>query len=301
MQQYKIKKVIGIGEKIGKELQPLLPDAIEWSSCPSTEQFIQQFRSSLFSNEIILLKGARLFQFEHIAQLLEYKVHQTQLEINLNAIVHNLKQHQTFLKPHIKVMAMVKAFAYGSGGAEIASVLQFHNIDYLGVAYADEGVELRKAGITLPVMVLNVDESSFAALIEYNLQPVLFSFGLLQQFEAYLKAEGLQLWPVHLEIETGMNRLGFAVTDAAQLGEYIATSTLLKIESAFTHLAASEDPAQDAFTQQQLQLFQKAIGLLVQQISYPFLKHISNSAAIVRHPQLQLDMVRLGIGLVWYW
>jgi len=158
-------------------------------------------------------------------------------------------------------------------------------------------VELRKAGITLPVMVLNVDESSFAALIEYNLQPVLFSFGLLQQFEAYLKTEGLQLWPVHLEIETGMNRLGFAVEDATQLGEYIAASTLLKIESAFTHLAASEDPKQDAFTQQQLQLFQKAIWALEQQLSYPFLKHISNSAAIVRHPQLQLDMVRLGIGL----
>jgi Alr-MurF fusion protein len=217
--------------------------------------------------------------------------------VNLDAIVHNLKQHQTFLKPHVKLMAMVKAFAYGSGGAEIASVLQFHNVDYLGVAYADEGVELRKAGITLPVMVLNVDESSFAALLEYNLQPVLFSFTLLQQFENHLKAEAVLLWPVHLEIETGMNRLGFAIEDIPQLSAHLAASTLLKVESVFTHLAASEDPAQDAFTQQQLQLFQTAISTLEQHLTYPFLKHISNSAAIVRHPQLQLDMVRLGIGL----
>jgi alanine racemase len=297
MQQYKIGKVIVIGEKIGTYLQPLLQDNVELLINASTAQFIQQFRSSLFRNEIILIKGARVFHFELIVPLLEYKVHQTQLEINLNAIAHNLKQYQTFLKPHVKMMAMVKAFAYGSGGVEIASVLQFHNVDYLGVAYADEGVELREAGITLPIMVLNVDASSFGAIIEYNLQPVLFSFHLLQQFEAYLNAQAVQHWPVHLEIETGMNRLGFALDDVPQLGHHLDGSALLKIESVFTHLAASEDPAQDTFTQQQLQLFQKAILLLEQQISYPFFKHISNSAAIIRHPQLQLDLVRLGIGL----
>lgn len=297
MQQYKIGKVVGIGEKIGRHLQPLLQANVKLASYSSTEQFIQQFRSSLFSNEIILIKGARIFHFERLVPLLEYKVHQTQLEINLNSIAHNLKQYQTFLKPHVRVMAMVKAFAYGSGGAEIASVLQFHNVDYLGVAYADEGVELRNAGVTLPVMVLNVDESSFAALLEYNLQPVLFSFSLLQQFEAYLNTQAVTHWPVHLEIETGMNRLGFAIADVETLGAYLATSALLKIESVFTHLAASEDASQDAFTQQQLQLFQKAISLLEQHILYPFLAHISNSAAIIRHPQLQFDMVRLGIGL----
>lgn len=295
--KYGVEKIIGIGEKIGTFLQPLLPSNIEAYFYSSTGPFVRQFRSSLFNNEIILLKGARVYHFERIAQLLEYKVHQTQLEINLNAIAHNLKQYQTFLKPHVKVMAMVKAFAYGSGGAEIASVLQFHNVDYLGVAYADEGVELRKGGITVPIMVLNVDESSFAALIEYNLQPVVFSFPLLQHFEAYLNAQAIQRWPVHLEIETGMNRLGIALADVAAVAKHIAASTLLKIESAFTHLAASEDPAQDAFTQQQLQLFQKSISILQEYISYPFLAHISNSAAIVRHPELQLDLVRLGIGL----
>jgi alanine racemase len=295
--KYGVEKVIGIGEKIELFLKPLLPDGMEAFFLPSTGQAVRQFRSSLFSNEIILLKGARVFQFERLVRLLEYKVHQTQLEINLNAIAHNLKQYQTFLKPHTKVMAMVKAFAYGSGGAEIASVLQFHNVDYLGVAYADEGVELRKAGITVPIMVLNVDESSFVVLIEYNLQPVLFSYGLLQQFEAYLNTQAIQLWPVHLEIETGMNRLGFALTEVEMAAMHFSAATLLKIESVFTHLAASEDPAQDGFTYLQLQLFQKAILLLQQHIPYPFLTHISNSAAIVRHPELQLDMVRLGIGL----
>jgi alanine racemase len=167
-------------------------------------------------------------------------------------------------------MAMVKAFAYGSGGAEIASVLQFHNVDYLGVAYADEGVELRKAGIALPVMVLNVDESSFGALVEYNLQPVLFSLSLLQQFEQYLTAEAVPLWPVHLEVETGMNRLGFALNEVEKVAGHLEASTLLKIESVFTHLAASEDPAHDAFTQQQLQLFQTAIALLKDRLRIRF-------------------------------
>jgi alanine racemase len=297
VRRYKIEKLIGIGEKSAALLPSLLPEKTEALFYSSTVQFIQQFRSSLFSNEIILVKGARVFQFEQVVQLLEFKVHQTQLEINLNSIAHNLKQYQRLLKPATKLMAMVKAFAYGSGGAEIASVLQFRNVDYLGVAYADEGIELRKAGITIPVMVLNVDESSFAALIEYNLQPVLFSTPLLQQFEAYLNTQALVSWPVHLEVETGMNRLGFALSDIESLGAHLAASPLLKIESVFTHLAASEDPAQDAFTKEQLQLFQKAIGLLEGAVAYPFLKHISNSAAITRHPDLQLDMVRLGIGL----
>jgi alanine racemase len=194
-------------------------------------------------------------------------------------------------------MAMVKAFAYGSGGAEIASVLQFHNVDYLGVAYADEGVELRKAGITLPVMVLNVDESSFGALLEYNLQPVLFSPSLLQQFEQYLSAEAIPLWPVHLEIETGMNRLGFALEEIKTVANHLALQAYLSIQSVFSHLAGSEDAAEDDFTSLQAQRFQEAVTILKQHIAYPFLEHISNSAAIVRHPHLHMDMVRTGIGL----
>jgi alanine racemase len=262
----------------------------------STEDFINEFRSSQFFREIILIKGARKFEFERIAKLFEKKLHQTVLQIDLNALAHNLKEYQKLLRPSTKVMAMVKAFSYGSGGAEIASVLQFHNVDYLGVAYADEGVELVKAGINLPIMVMNAEESSFQSIVDYNLQPVIYSFYLLQKFEDYLKEQGVKSFPVHLEVETGMNRLGFSIDSVEELAKHIALSPL-QIQSVFSHLAASEDSSQDDFTNQQAELFSRAVEILQQYIHYPFLKHISNSAAIVRHPQLQMDMVRLGIGL----
>ena len=186
LKKYNITRLIGIGEKIAKELtkEKETDGLVEFFS--STADFIKQFRSSQFKEETILIKGARVFGFEEIVALLEQKVHQTVLEINLNAIAHNLKVYQSQLKPSTKVMAMVKAFAYGSGGAEIAGILQYHKVDYLGVAYADEGVELRKAGITLPIMVLNPEESAFEALVENNLEPDLYSFDILNSFSTYL-------------------------------------------------------------------------------------------------------------------
>jgi Alr-MurF fusion protein len=192
---------------------------------------------------------------------------------------------------------MVKAFAYGSGGAEIASVLQYHNIDYLGVAYADEGVELIKAGMNTPVMVMNAEESSFQSIVDYNLQPVIYSFDLLGKFQAYLQQQAMVEYPVHIEIETGMNRLGFALTELEVLGRKLAVDNVFQVASVFSHLAASEEEAQDAFTFLQAQRFQEACSILQNYLSYSFLRHISNSAAIVRHPGLQMDMVRLGIGL----
>jgi alanine racemase len=193
-------------------------------------------------------------------------------------------------------MAMVKSFAYGSGGTEIASILQFNNINHLGVAYVDEGVELRKSGITLPIMVMNADESSFNAIVDYNLEPVIYSFSFLNQFNQYIKDQALPSYPVHIEIETGMNRLGFSVAEVEELAQALSQSAL-KIVSIFSHLAASEDATQDSFTMEQANRFEQAVDDLKKYINYPFLKHISNSAAIVRHPQLQMDMVRLGIGL----
>lgn len=297
VQQHRVQKAILIGEKITAHLPAYLDNSITVSLFSSTDDFIRQLRSSQFSNEVILVKGARKAHFEQIVQLLEYKVHQTLLQINLNAIVANIKQYKSLLQPQTKVMAMVKAFAYGSGGAEIAGVLQYHHIDYLGVAYTDEGVDLRKAGITLPIMVMNADETSFAALVEYNLQPVLYSFDILRRFEDYISSQALQYYGVHIELETGMNRLGFPVDEAAAIGQHIGITTLLKIESVFSHLAASEDASQDDFTAQQAALFNDAVHALQKAVEYPFLKHIANSAAIIRHPQLQWDMVRLGIGL----
>ncbi|MBL7729961.1 MAG: alanine racemase, partial [Chitinophagaceae bacterium] len=183
------------------------------------------------------------------------------------------------------------------GGAEIAGILQYHKVDYLGVAYADEGVELRKAGITLPVMVMNPDLNTFEAITEYNLEPEMYSFELLTAFDNYLQREGIQHYPVHIEFETGMNRLGFQVTDTAELIRYLNTTTSFKVQSAFSHLAASEEPGQDNYTEQQFSLYNQAAGELEKGIGYKFICHIANSAAAIRHPQMQLDMVRLGIGL----
>lgn len=293
---YEIKKIIAVGEKISDQMKKKLDPAVSFQSFLSTGDMIKEFKSSQFFNEIILIKGARKFQFERIAQLFEKKLHQTVLEINLNALAHNLKQYQALLKPSAKIMAMVKAFSYGSGGAEIASVLQYHNTDYLGVAYADEGVELVKAGISLPIMIMNAEESSFHSIVDYNLQPVLYSFELLHRFKNFLKEQAVQSYPVHIEVETGMNRLGFSVNEIDELVKQIEQSSLI-VQSVFTHLAASEDAAEEAFTMQQAKKFEEAITVLEKYISYSFLRHIANSAAIVRYPKLQMDMVRLGIGL----
>ena len=298
LQNHSVNKIIGVGEKISK----FLPEGFTVSTVlqdyfPTTEAFIQHYRFSQLRDETILVKGARVFEFEKIVQLLEQKVHQTVLEINLNAIAHNLKEYQSLLKPSTKVMAMVKAFAYGSGGAEIAGILQYHKVDYLGVAYADEGVELRKAGITLPVMVMNPETNAFEAIVENNLEPEIYSFELLYAFGSFLKAEGLQQYPVHIEIETGMNRLGFSVNDMKKLGEVLLSAPSLKVQSVFSHLAGSEEKDQDEFTMQQAERFEKAAKQLQEKSGYNFIRHIANSAAVIRHPQLQMNMVRLGIGL----
>ncbi|MFI5131846.1 MAG: alanine racemase, partial [Chitinophagales bacterium] len=299
LERHNVNRLVGIGEKITRALSPLTihSDSVKVELFDSTESFIKQFRSSQFREETILVKGARVFGFERIVQLLEQKAHQTVLEINLNAIAHNLKVYQNHLSPSTKIMAMVKAFAYGSGGAEIGGILQYHKVDYLGVAYADEGVELRKAGIALPIMVMNPEESGFDSLVEYNLEPDIYSFELLRSFDAFLKNEGLQQYPVHIEIETGMNRLGFSVGETEKLANDLQKTASMKVQTVFSHLAASEDPNEDDFTIDQLKKFQQAVSQLKSKLHYSFLQHIANSAAIFRFSQLQLDMVRLGIGL----
>ena len=292
---HRTSKVIGIGKNISAFLKT--DNKVTYQFYNSTEDFLQQFRSSQFKDETILIKGARVFEFEKIAHALEEKVHQTVLEINLNAIVHNLKAYQNFLHPSTRVMAMVKAFAYGSGGAEIAGILQYHKVDYLGVAYADEGVELRKAAIHLPVMIMNPEESTFDAIVDNDLEPDIYSFELLHQFDAYLKRLGIQQYPIHIEIETGMNRLGFDSAYIKDLGEALNETDSFKVRSVFSHLAGSEDPAEDKFTLQQHAKFITASNELEKVLGYSFIKHIANSAAIIRHPLLQMDMVRLGIGM----
>lgn len=297
LQQHAVSRLIGIGPHISKALHDVNVPGMHIDLFESTADYIQQFLTSQYREEVILIKGARVFGFEQIVALLEQKVHQTVLEINLNAVGHNVRVYQQQLKPATRMMAMVKAFAYGSGGAEIASILQYLKVDYLGVAYADEGVELRRSGIVLPIMVMNPEETAFDSIAEYNLEPDIYSPAMLNAFEKFLEREGRQDYPVHIEVETGMNRLGFALADVPALAERLQQSKLLRVQSVFAHLAASEDPAEDAYTLQQFERYEQAVSILQQKIGDGFIRHISNSAAILRLPQLQLDMVRLGIGM----
>ncbi|MEI8059451.1 MAG: bifunctional UDP-N-acetylmuramoyl-tripeptide:D-alanyl-D-alanine ligase/alanine racemase, partial [Ferruginibacter sp.] len=296
LKQKNINRFIGIGIEISKHRDcfSIISDAIFFRD---TIDFIKHFSALHFYNETILLKGARIFEFEQISHLLEQKSHQTVLEINLNAITHNLKAYQQQLKPGVKMMAMVKAFSYGSGSYEIANLLQFHKVDYLTVAYVDEGIELRKAGITLPIMVMNAEAATFDLLIQNNLEPELFSFGILNAFENYLQQSAIANYPVHIKLDTGMHRLGFIPSEIPDLAFKLKTSGQFKIQSVFSHLAASDDSAHDAFTNQQAESFLNSCKLIQDNIKYLFIKHIANTSAIHRHKELQLDMVRLGIGL----
>ena len=296
LQQKKINRFIGIGVEISKQQEAFknIPQSFFFSS---TAEFKQQFYTLHFYNETVLLKGARIFEFEQISHLLVEKVHQTVLDINLNAITHNLKEYQQILKPGVKVMAMVKAFSYGSGSFEIANLLQYHKIDYLAVAYTDEGVELRKAGIKLPIMVMNAEEVTYDLMVEYNLEPELFSFNILTGFQKYLQQSGIVNYPVHIKLDTGMHRLGFEAQDMPALCELLKVSTAFKVQSVFSHLVASDDIVHDEFTNQQAESFVACYTALQQVIGYSFLKHIGNTSAIFRHQNLQLNMVRLGIGL----
>lgn len=296
LEQKNIHRFIGIGPEICKQ-KNAFKNIAETVFFSSTAEFKQQFHSQHFYDETILLKGARFFEFEQISHLLEEKIHQTVLEINLNAITHNLNTYQQLLDPGVKLMAMVKAFSYGSGSFEIANLLQFHHIDYLAVAYADEGVELRRAGISLPIMVMNAEEITYDVLVQYNLEPELFSFGIFSSFENYLKQGGISNYPVHIKLDTGMRRLGFELKDMEVLCSRLQASPAFKIQSVFSHLAASDSALHDEFTAAQAEAFLQGCGQIQQVTSYSFIRHIANTSAIHRHKDLQFDMVRLGIGL----
>jgi alanine racemase len=297
LQQKKVDRLIGIGGRISAQAERVGECyAGELVVYPTVEAFRQDLHRLHFHDETILLKGARIFEFEEIDRLLTEQIHQTVMEIDLNAMAGNLRAYRQLLQPATRVMAMVKAFAYGSGSFEIANLLQFHGVDYLGVAYADEGVALRKAGIRMPIMVMNTENSGFDSLVQYNLEPVIYSFPLLRSFDRWLKKEGIPTFPIHIELETGMNRLGFPAQEWDELLRVLPAAAF-KVQSAFSHFAASEEAQQDAFSLQQAAAYLGMAARLEEALGYSFIRHIANSAAIIRLPQLQLDMVRLGIGL----
>lgn len=292
-----VSKVITVGTVIQTYFKTSLSPNIQYSSFTNIDELIHHLPLLGFANETILIKGARSFGLEQLMPLLEQQVHQTVLEINLSVIAHNIKAIRSQLKPGVKLMAMVKAFSYGSGSYEIANTVQYHGINYLAVAFADEGVELRKAGITLPIMVMNPEAITFDALIEYNLEPELYSIQITNAFAAYLKQEGLSNYPVHLKIDTGMHRLGFMQHELPELLKRLREETLFSVQSVFSHLAAAEDGREDAFTNEQAKLFDEACKAIAAVSGDGFLKHISNTSGILRHQHLQYDLVRMGIGL----
>jgi alanine racemase len=289
-----IDSFIGIGPSLARSSSFFDPASVFYYS---TEEFILHFNPAEYSGEIILLKGARKYEFEKIGKLLEQQIHQTVLEVNLDAIAHNLNEFRRHLDPGTRIMAMVKAFAYGAGPAEIAGLLEYHRVSYLGVAYADEGVELRKAGVTLPVMVMNPDPSSADIIIRYNLEPEIYSLSSLEQFAEVASKHGLVQYPVHIKIDTGMHRLGFMRDEIDELAKRIKSAESLKVASVFSHFAASEDPAFDSFTHRQVKIFLEAVSKIREATVYSFMRHICNSAGIVRFPQYQFEMVRPGIGI----
>jgi len=291
-----IDRLIGIGKGISRQASLF---HMEKEFYNTTEDFLDSYVLSSFANESILLKGARMYGFERITEALQQKTHETVLEIDLNALVHNLNYYRSKLDAGVKVMAMVKAFSYGSGSFEIANVLQFHQVDYLTVAYADEGVELRKAGIKLPIMVMNPDEESFDTLLKYQLEPEIYSFRVLKMLESSLLRLSPSSQPVgiHIKIDTGMHRLGFDPKEVDELINQIKDRAYIRVKSVFSHLAASDSEANDDFTRHQVSLFRMISDRICYEFDYPILRHIANTAAISRFPEAHFDMVRIGIGL----
>lgn len=289
-----INRFIGIGEALSRQRGSFPSGSLFYAT---TGEFTDAFRSFDFGNETILIKGARIFGFERISSLLVQQLHQTRLEINMNAVVHNLNEFRHLLRPGTGIMAMVKAFAYGSGSAEIASLLEYNQVSYFAVAYADEGVALRDAGITAPVMVMSPDESAMELIIRYNLEPEIYSLESYIAFSGIAKKHGLVNYPVHIKIDTGMHRLGFSASEADHLAALLAGNQQLKVVSVFSHLAASENPAHDDFTHRQASLLITTAEKLRGTLGYDFRLHLLNSAGICRFPEYQFDMVRIGIGL----
>lgn len=291
VKSHKVRRVIGVGQEISR-FKLLFP--VESMFFKTTEEFLLNIKKLEFRNEDILIKGARLFEFEKIVQVLEEKTHHTVLEVNLNAMVHNLNYFRKKLKQDTKLMVMVKASSYGTGSYEIANLLQYYQIDYLAVAYADEGVTLRNAGIKTPIMVMNPESYRYDIMVDYNLEPEIYSFDSLQQFVSF--SDGKDNSPgIHIKLDSGMHRLGFDPGDEEKIASLIPDS--IKVLSVFSHMAASDDPKHDEFSNGQIELLNEFYDNLSKRLGYFPLKHILNSGGIYRFPHAMMDMVRLGVGL----
>lgn len=290
-----VSRLIGVGPRIKKYAHLFDIAALFFET---TDQFLELVQPGMFVQECILLKGAREFHFERISSALQKKYHQTILEIDLNAMIGNLNFFRSLIKPETRIMIMVKAFSYGSGMAEIARVLQFHKVDYLAVAVADEGIELRQAGIDLPIIVMNPEAHSFESMIEFRLEPNIYSEEIFESFRKVLQQHAVVGYPIHLKLDTGMHRLGF---DSAEKVEKLTSKLIVQeemvVRSVFSHLAGADETIHDEFTLSQIRFFQKLSSIVLERLPYKVFRHILNSAGIERFPEFQFEMVRLGIGL----
>ncbi len=290
-----VNMLIGIGPALMRQAK-LFP--LKSWFFKDVNEFMQRFPFSQFHNQTILLKGARAFEFELIGMELQEKAHETVLEINFNHLVNNFNHYRSLIKPETKLMVMVKAFGYGSGNYEVSNILQFHRADYLTVAFADEGVELRRAGINLPIMVMSPEVNSYDNIIKYHLEPEVFSFRNLALIEKALEVTGVTIpLNVHVKLDTGMHRLGFSLKELPELIQRIKANPLIHVRSVFSHLATADNPDEDAFTMSQFRVFEEGSRMIVEAFPYKVLRHILNTAGITRFTQYQFDMVRLGIGL----
>ena len=291
-----IDKIIGVGEKICQCADYFRIDDKYFFR--TTDDLISSSVFKQLKNEFILIKGARQFHFDKISDILTLKVHQTILEVNLNAMVDNLNYYRQFKKPETKMVCMVKASAYGIGSVEASKTLQDHGVDYLAVAVADEGAELRNAGITANIMVMNPEMTSFKMLFDYRLEPEVFNFEILEALIRAAEKEGITNFPIHIKIDTGMHRLGFnAKTDMERLTKRLLRQTAVVPCSVFSHFVGSDSDEFDEFSHQQFKIFDQASSYLQKEYGHKIMRHICNSAAIEHFPQYHLDMVRLGLGL----
>ncbi len=289
-----VTRIIGIGRDIYNNQHQF---NIDGHFFETTDEFLRSGLIDSFENEIILIKGSRRFNFENISDLLTLKKHETILEINLDALIHNFNHYKSFLKPTTQMICMVKADGYGAGAIEISKTLQDQGCNYFAVALADEGVELRQHGIHTPIMVMNPEQTSFKAIFKHNLEPEIYSFRLLKSFIHQGERLGITGYPIHIKVDTGMHRLGFMPEDIDQLIELIKSQNTVVIKSVFSHLAGSDNPELDNFTEQQIETFSQFADKLQQSEQHKINRHILNSAGIERFSKYQFDMVRLGIGL----
>ncbi len=288
-----INRFIGIGEALSRQKNQFQ----EGIFYLTTDEFLKEMRKHSFADEAILIKGSRSFHFENISLALRQKVHGTVMEINLSALIHNLNVFRSRLRTGTGIMVMVKAFSYGSGSWEIANVLQYQKVDYLGVAFADEGITLRKAGISLPILVMNPDITSFELMIEHNLEPEIYNFRSLECFEKIVTKQNIVRYPIHIKLDTGMHRLGFNENEMDSLTGFLREHDHLEVRTVFSHLAAADESEHDDFTRQQISLFDSVSDRFQNALGYKIKRHLLNSAGIERFPEAQYDMVRLGIGL----